>query len=168
MARTARIALIAASLGAITLFGIGTGIAQPPRLDWSELIPLQQKNREVMRGRIAHGLNIPMNPNAPAPEVLLRDDLDGREVTMVGYVVPLRFEGDKMMEFMLAPYMGACIHVPPPPANQLVYVNSKEGLDEEAFFGTVTVTGKIRVSRMSNDLADSGYAIEDPVVVSDE
>jgi hypothetical protein len=50
------------------------------------------------------------------------EDLNGRIVRMPGYLLPLDVIGAKVTEFLLVPYIGACIHVPPPPPNQIVYV----------------------------------------------
>ena len=54
--------------------------------------------------------------------------LDGKRVHIGGYVVPLDFEATTVKEFLLVPFVGACIHVPPPPANQIVYVKVEQGL----------------------------------------
>jgi len=52
----------------------------------------------------------------------LVQDLDGKIVRIPGYVLPTEFSGDKVVEFLLVPYVGACVHTPPPPANQMVHV----------------------------------------------
>ena len=50
------------------------------------------------------------------------DDLDGKRVKIPAYVTPLEYNADSSMkEFLLVPYLGACIHTPPPPANQVVH-----------------------------------------------
>ena len=62
---------------------------------------------------------------------------------------------------LLVPYYGACIHVPPPPANQTVHVvTDKDGAYEGKLFDTVWVTGKISVVSLSIDLGDAGYRID--------
>ena len=55
--------------------------------------------------------------------------LDGKRVHIGGYVVPLDFDATRVKEFLLVPFVGACIHVPPPPANQIVYVKTEQGFD---------------------------------------
>ena len=75
----------------------------------------------------------------------LVDDLDGQEIEIAGYVLPLEFSGTAVTEFLLVPYVGACIHVPPPPTNQTVLVRTSEGFESEGLFTPVWVTG-----RMSN------------------
>ena len=56
-------------------------------------------------------------------------ELDGKRVRIGGYVVPLDFEATNVKEFLLVPFVGACIHVPPPPPNQIIYVKSAKGFD---------------------------------------
>ena len=91
--------------------------------------------------------------------------LEGQRVKLPGFVVPLEMDAKKIDQFLLVPYYGACIHVPPPPANQTVHVVTGES---EAFegqlFDTVWVTGTMRVERLSSDLADAGYRLENASV----
>jgi hypothetical protein len=65
-----------------------------------------------------------------AKTYLTNKELDGSPVRMPGYLLPLEFDGDKVSEFLLVPWVGACIHTPPPPANQIVHVV----LDEDNAF----------------------------------
>jgi hypothetical protein len=91
--------------------------------------------------------------------------LEGQQVKLPGFVVPLEMDAEKIDQFLLVPYYGACIHVPPPPANQTVHVLTREGMAFEGqLFDTVWVTGTMRVERMSSELADAGYRLEDATV----
>ena len=65
-----------------------------------------------------------------------------------------------MKEFLLVPFVGACIHVPPPPANQIVYVKTEKGFDVKGSFDPVYVTGIMKVTMTATGLADAGYTIE--------
>jgi uncharacterized protein len=95
---------------------------------------------------------------ADAPVV---EELDGLNVRLPGFVVPLELDEETMSEFLLVPYYGACIHVPPPPANQTIHVVAREGREYVGgLFDTVWVTGTIRVMRSTTDLAESGYRID--------
>jgi len=69
--------------------------------------------------------------------------LDGARVRVPGYVVPLEFQGRKVTEFLLVPFVGACVHVPPPPANQIVHVRLEEGFEDAGLFAPVYVTGRM-------------------------
>jgi len=95
----------------------------------------------------------------PGGEV--RADLDGKDVRIAGFVAPLAFRGDKITDFLLVPYVGACIHVPPPPANQIVLVAGGAGFrpDSDLLY-PVWVTGRLRAVSIDTDLAKVGYQIE--------
>lgn len=92
------------------------------------------------------------------------ESLAGHLVRLPGFVVPLETEGDRVKEFFLVPYFGACIHVPPPPANQMVYVVTAQGKGVElsgdgANYDPIWVIGKLGIQRTSNELGDAGYIL---------
>jgi hypothetical protein len=99
----------------------------------------------------------PSGSRGPVPVV---ESLDGKRVHIGGYVVPLDFDATTIKEFLLVPFVGACIHVPPPPANQIVYVKSEKGFQVQGMFDPVYVTGTLKVSMTSTGLADAGYSLE--------
>jgi hypothetical protein len=86
-------------------------------------------------------------------------DLEGKRVKIAGYVVPLDFEATTIKEFLLVPFGGACIHVPPPPANQIIYVKAEGGLEVTGSFDPVTVIGTMKTETAFTGLADAGYSI---------
>jgi hypothetical protein len=96
--------------------------------------------------------------------------LDGQDVRMPGYLLPLEITDGKVTEFLLVPYVGACIHVPPPPPNQIVHVklDPEDGLKSGNLFDPVWVTGKIKAKSMVKDLflidgsanIDIGYTMQ--------
>jgi uncharacterized protein len=90
------------------------------------------------------------------------DDLDGRQVSMPGYALPLEYSGTKITEFLLVPWVGACIHTPPPPPNQIVYVKSKDGFEIKGRFDPVMVKGKmsVKASQKSLYLVDGSANID--------
>ena len=69
--------------------------------------------------------------------------LDGKSVKLPGYVLPIEFNGKQVTEFLLVPWVGACIHTPPPPPNQIVHVKTDKPLEISGAFDAVWVTGKI-------------------------
>ncbi|MGH1462672.1 MAG: DUF3299 domain-containing protein [Neptuniibacter sp.] len=87
-------------------------------------------------------------------------DIDGKMVKLPGYVVPVESEGQNVTEFFLVPYFGACIHTPPPPSNQIVYVSFEPGTKVENLYDAIWVTGKISTESKSHELATSGYRME--------
>src|SRR5206468_7419214 len=58
--------------------------------------------------------------------------LDGKVVKLPGYVLPIEFNGKQVTEFLLVPWVGACIHTPPPPPNQIVHVKTDKPLDRKS------------------------------------
>ena len=89
------------------------------------------------------------------------EELDGKTVKLPGFVVPLQHDGEKVSEFLLVPYYGACIHVPPPPSNQTVYVMLEEGrATKQALFDTVWVTGKLNAKWTGSEFGDAGYTLQ--------
>ena len=86
--------------------------------------------------------------------------LDGRKVRLPGLIIPLEGDGKRVSEFLLVPYFGACIHVPPPPSNQIVYVtdDSKKAEVREVY-DAVWVTGTLRIDHNHRDMGDSSYSI---------
>lgn len=97
------------------------------------------------------------NMRGPAPVV---EALDGKRVRIGGYVVALDFDATTITEFLLVPFVGACIHVPAPPSNQVIYVKSEKGFAVQGSFDPVYVTGVLKVISTSTGLADAGYTIE--------
>lgn len=90
----------------------------------------------------------------------VREELDGQAVRLPGFVVPVEASADETTGFLLVPYYGACIHVPPPPANQTVYVLTEAGEGADiGLFEVVWVTGTISVKRIDNEIAEAGYTI---------
>ena len=91
---------------------------------------------------------------------LLPDSIPGKRVQIGGYVVPLDFDAMQIKEFLLVPFVGACIHVPPPPANQIIYVKAEKPFAIKGQFDPVYVTGKLSTEYASTGLADAGYTID--------
>lgn len=99
-------------------------------------------------------------------------ELDGQNVRMPGYILPLEFSGKDITEFLLVPYVGACIHTPPPPPNQIVHVKSDKPIANVTVFSPVWVTGRLSAvsAKKSLSLVDGaseisvGYAIRASVV----
>ena len=103
-------------------------------------------------------MSAPVRKDAmPAPAV---ESLGGKRGHIGGYVVPLSFEATRVTDFLLVPFVGACIHVPPPPANQIIYVKIEQGFDVQGTFDPVWVTGTLKVTPSFTGLADAGYSLE--------
>jgi hypothetical protein len=73
----------------------------------------------------------------------VNENLNEQQVRLAGYVLPLEMDGLKITEFLLVPYVGACIHEPVPPANQIVLVKFAQGIEVKGQFTPVWVQGKM-------------------------
>ncbi|GGG96943.1 MAG TPA: DUF3299 domain-containing protein [Oceanicaulis sp.] len=88
------------------------------------------------------------------------EELDGLVVRMPGYILPLDYaERGQAREFLFLPYHGACIHYPPPPPNQIVYLRSAEPVSFSQLWEPVWVEGRMEIQRVETDLADAAYAM---------
>jgi len=88
----------------------------------------------------------------------VNEALNEQQVRLAGYVLPLEMDGQKITEFLLVPYVGACIHEPVPPANQIVLVRFAQGIEVDGRFTPVWVQGK-----MTTQLKDSELFLMDGV-----
>lgn len=84
--------------------------------------------------------------------------LSGKRVSIPGFMVPLEDDLDHVSEFLLVPYAGACIHVPPPPPNQIVYVkmNTKTQV-QVTFTDPILVTGTLQISTVQSPYGAVSY-----------
>ena len=92
-------------------------------------------------------------------EAPLRFELHGAHVRLPGYVVPLDEANGGLKSFLLVPYFGACIHVPPPPANQIVLAVSATPLKLRTM-QAVWAKGTLSTSRSASPMGVSGYRME--------
>lgn len=90
----------------------------------------------------------------------VRDELNGQNLRLPGYVVPLDTSGagGTLKEFLLVPYFGACIHTPPPPANQIIHVTLKKPTKLRTM-DVIWVSGQMATQRKNSDMGMSGYAM---------
>lgn len=86
--------------------------------------------------------------------------LAGKKVRLPGFAIPLERKGDKVTEFLLLPYFGACIHSPPPPANQIVRVVSAKPLGKMQTMDAVWVSGTLTLERVDTPWGKAGYRID--------
>ncbi|WP_062270036.1 DUF3299 domain-containing protein [Endozoicomonas arenosclerae] len=89
------------------------------------------------------------------------EKLDKRTVRIPGYLVPLNLDKDqKATELLLVPTMGACVHVPPPPPNQTIYVKYKDGIKvEEAGYTPYWLVGALHVETNQSEYTETLYAM---------
>ncbi|WP_297365003.1 DUF3299 domain-containing protein [Thauera sp.] len=89
----------------------------------------------------------------------LVERMAGASVRLPGFVVPLETDGKKIREFLLVPYFGACVHVPPPPANQLIHVIPDKPVPAAWNMMPVWVSGVMAVGRIDSEMGVAGYQL---------
>ncbi|MAN51425.1 MULTISPECIES: DUF3299 domain-containing protein [unclassified Marinimicrobium] len=95
-----------------------------------------------------------------------RPEFDNTEIRLPGFIVPLEFDDEmNIREFFLVPYYGACIHVPPPPPNQIIFVSYPEGFQLDALYTPFWVSGTLKLERTENDMALSVYSMDAAEIV---
>lgn len=140
--------------------------AEPRVLTWNDLIPpdapvvapITQPIHDL--SKMADTLSMEAAPAAHqlAPDAPVVKALDGKRVRLPGYIVPLEVsEEGRVTEFLLVPFFGACIHVPPPPANQIVHVTSELGVKVEELYQPYWIEGPMQAKHTSSELAEAGY-----------
>jgi uncharacterized protein len=140
-------------------------------IEWKDLVPPGYDPSELMKRYSSEVSRLRDNdPRAERLAAQLRkawEDapvvgaLNNKTVKLAGFLVTLEGDGKAVSEFLLVPYFGACIHVPPPPSNQIVLVRtSARPFKVERMFQTVSVTGQLRTERARNSLASASYVID--------
>ncbi|MBV1885165.1 MAG: DUF3299 domain-containing protein [Gammaproteobacteria bacterium] len=88
-------------------------------------------------------------------------EISGQAIRIPGFIVPLEFDDEQTItQFFLVPFFGACIHVPPPPPNQVIFVDYPEGLKLEALYDPFWVSGVVKTSLIKNELATAAYTLK--------
>lgn len=135
-------------------------------IKWDDLIPTGWRPPRMPRMLGIFGDSTPEAEDAlasmraawdSAPTV---DDMNGRLVKLPGYLVPLEEVRGELKEFLLVPYFGACIHTPPPPANQIVFVVPKTAAKGFRAMDTVWVSGRLSTTRQASYMGASGYRLD--------
>ncbi len=140
-------------------------------LTWKDLMPPKIKLKDILK---KHNITVRdvnrMKEENPYDKKILDEiraarnyvpvyhHLDGKRVRVPGFLVPLQ-TSDMVTEFLLVPYFGACIHVPPPPPNQIIYIKSEIAIMNDMFM-PIQVTGILEIETINSELAESGYSMK--------
>ncbi|MEL6642234.1 MAG: DUF3299 domain-containing protein [Pseudomonadota bacterium] len=133
--------------------------ASPREITWEELIPLGVPYGEIIGPGLIDEVNDTWAPEFDENATKLNEDLNGKLIRMPGFILPFEVSAEGVTEFLLVPYVGACIHVPPPPANQLVMVTTEEPWPSQDLWEAVWVTGQMHTQLQSTQYGQTGYAI---------
>lgn len=89
------------------------------------------------------------------------DELNNERVRLPGFIVPFDFEAEgTISEFLFVPFVGACIHVPPPPPNQIVYVKSNTPVAFTSLWDPMWIEGTLTTQRHENILGNTAYTLQ--------
>jgi hypothetical protein len=144
-------------------------------LEWDDLIPTEYQPETIL-AKYEKELNelAELDDSDPKAQELygkiqgeldnapMNEELNGKKVKLPGFIAPLENTDGKVSEFLLVPYFGACIHVPPPPVNQTVLVKTRDGsaIEAEKAFDPYWIKGVITTDGQSTDLGSAGYSID--------
>jgi hypothetical protein len=148
---------------AVLLLAATAALAQPKTIDWVELIPEDARasydpappppTHDYLSGEGGLAAQQLMDFRVNAR-------LDGQQVRIPGFIVPLELDAKGLVtEFFLVPYFGACIHVPPPPPNQLVYVKMDKGISLDSMYSAYWITGTMSTKRRDTTLGAAAYTL---------
>jgi len=129
-------------------------------LDWTDLQPKNDPNKGYPTNKpIDHTGNTRMPQFGSFNTV---HTLDGKRVRLPGYVVPLQTDDSgRMLEFFFVPFYGACIHVPPPPPNQMLFAKMARPIKTPDMYTAMSIVGTLRTSKHDDALASAAYTIGD-------
>lgn len=132
---------------------------EPLKLDWIDLVPVDEQKNFDKLGMPAPG-NHTGGKAKQNPIGNTRPELNNSYVKIPGFVIPLEGDENTITEFLLVPYFGACIHVPPPPPNQIIYVKFPKGAPVQQLWDVVYVVGKLETQVLDHKLAQTGYTLQ--------
>lgn len=176
--KVGRLLLLASSLIAVAVFPVSANTAYK-EIEWTELMPAEDlaallnppsyldsvqdgsqqdsvdafSNQEFQDDRARAFQDALTSLNVVA-------DFDGKGIKIPGYIVPLQQNADKeVTEFFIVPYFGACLHMPPPPPNQIIYAKYPDGIELESLYTAFWFTGTVKIQTIDNALGTSAYSM---------
>ena len=130
--------------------------------DWDPLKQFRDKSGVVREGSVRE-MEMMEELRKAWDNAPTRPELNGTRLRLPGYVVPLDSSAAGLKEFLLVPYFGACIHSPPPPANQIVYVKLAKAAPIKTM-DAVWVSGTLSSGRNDSPMGVSGYQMAGDLV----
>ncbi|MDR1349899.1 MAG: DUF3299 domain-containing protein [Zoogloeaceae bacterium] len=136
-------------------------------ITWDELIPPDWDPAGIFAGFNLDDLQ-DADPRADAALEKMRQAWDnapvnpqmqGQAIRIPGFVVPLDAEGGALREFLLVPYFGGCIHVPPPPANQIIHVRAQSAFKDIQAMDAIWISGVLTTTHTNSQMGNAGYSM---------
>lgn len=85
-------------------------------------------------------------------------EYNNKNIRIAGFVVPVEVDpSQKAISFFIVPYFGACLHMPPPPPNQIIYVDYEQGIKIDNLYDPFWFEGKLTIKKVEADVASSAY-----------
>ena len=132
----------------------------PTEITWDDLIPSGVPYSEIIgEGEINEQDDV-WRPIFDTNATKLNSILDGAYIKMPGYIIPIDLSTTGVTSFVLVPYVGACLHTPPPPPNQLVFVTTETPWPNDSLWDAVWVTGQMGHEIQSTEVAQTGYTLK--------
>ncbi|HVW65042.1 MAG TPA: DUF3299 domain-containing protein [Nitrosospira sp.] len=128
--------------------------------NWDPMAPLKGLKLENLKDsdpRAMEALEKMREAWANAP---VEPSLNGERIRIPGFVIPLEKSGNKVREFLLVPYFGACIHTPPPPPNQIIHVKTAKPVAGMRTMDTMWVSGVMQVRSVESEFGQAGYQLK--------
>lgn len=149
--------LTALFLGAFLLVSPALAEQKAIVLDWNSLLPDDEDIAAQPAGEIDHD-----RPGEQTGSSAVVQELDGQYVRLPGFMLPLEYGENGVIEsFLLVPYFGACVHVPPPAPNQIVYVDTMGSpVKSKGMWDPIWIVGTLRTKANNNGLGDTAYTME--------
>ena len=149
---------------ALLLLAAVSARAEPRTLDWIELVPESSRaGYDPAPPPPAHDYLSGDAGALASMQVMnfeVNEALTGQEIRIPGFIVPLELdEQGQVTEFFLVPYFGACIHVPPPPPNQMVYVIMDRGISLDSMYAAYWISGTMKVEKRSTSIGAAAYTL---------
>ena len=149
----------------------------PTEIEWINLIP-DAYSPEAITAKYENQLDQLEAANDPKIDIVykkmmkeiynapLNQKIDKKWIKLSGFIAPLNHKNGKIIEFLLVPELGACIHVPPPPINQTILVKTAAGygISPEYTFYPFWISGQIQVDGKKTDIGQAGYTINNAVI----
>lgn len=128
--------------------------------DWDPLKQFKNMNFSVMNDSDPRAAEMLKRMRETWDNAPTNNEMDGVAVRIPGYLVPLEDNKSGLKEFLLVPYFGACIHTPPPPANQIIHVKPQKPPKGFHSMDTVWVSGTLKTLRSDSYMGSSGYRMD--------
>lgn len=149
-------------------------------IEWTDLMPKEDLDAllnppaylsEIEDGSFEDQINNQIQSSIPAASndryqqalvsTRVVPEMDGKPIRIPGFIVPLEFDDNQTItQFFLVPFFGACIHVPPPPPNQIIFVNYPDGLKLDALYNPFWISGVVSTASIENQVATAAYSLK--------